>query len=88
MKNRCEGRYQPNNKPYQHQMNRWWSPQGYITAELYQRLCAQGIMEKIHRKVTGVRGSIFHIKKKPRMDYAPSIFTMPTTLGFSTGFMK
>ena len=80
---------------YQHQMNRYLnldkldlpkpSPQGYITAELYQRLCAQGIMEKIHRKVTGVRGSIFHIKKKPRMDYAPSIFTMPTTLGFSTG---
>ena len=80
---------------YQHLMNRYLNldkldlpkprPQGYIAAELYQRLCAQGIMEKIHRKVTGVRGSVFHIKKKSRMDYAPSVFTMPTTLGFSKG---
>jgi len=80
---------------YQHQMNRYLNldkldptkerPQGMIVAELYQRLCAQGIMEKIHRKVTGVRGQAFHIKKKPTMDYRPALFQMPTGLGLSGG---
>ena len=80
---------------YQHQMNRYLNldkldptkelPQGMIVAELYQRLCTQGIMKKIHRKVTGVRGSAFHIKKKPTMDYRPALFQMPTGLGLSGG---
>ena len=64
---------------YQHQMNRYLnldkldlpkpSPQGYITAELYQRLCAQGIMEKIrHSKVYGCANpcaSIFYMENAP-----------------------
>ena len=53
---------------------------GRVTAELFARLRAQKIMEKYKPA-----SNVFHIKKKPRMDYAPSIFTMPTTLGFSTG---
>jgi len=51
-----------------------------VTAELFARLRAQKIMEKYKPG-----HNVFHIKKKPRMDYAPSVFTMPTTLGFSKG---
>ena len=79
---------------YQHKMNKYLNldkldlpsrPQGMIAAELYQRLCAQGIMEKIKRKVPRVRGTVFHIKKKEYMDYKASVFTKPTRLGFSKG---
>ena len=58
--------------------------QGWITAELFQRLCSQGIMKKIKKRVYGLRGTTFHIKQKPHMDYQLPIFVMPS-IGFSKG---
>lgn len=51
-----------------------------VAAELFARLRAQKIMEKYKPG-----RNVFHIKKGPRMDYTPSVFTIPTTLGFSKG---
>ena len=59
--------------------------EGRVTAELFARLCAQGIMEKVKRKKKGVRGSTYYIKKKLSMDYRPALFQMPTRLGLSGG---
>ena len=84
--------FEEGHKMFQAEMNRYLNLDkldegtgrqgGRMTAELFARLRAQKIMEKYKPK-----SNVFHIKnkKKQRMDYAPSVFTMPTTLGFSKG---
>ena len=60
---------------------------GRVTAELFARLCAQGIMEKVKRKKKEEHKQEFtyYIKKKLSMDYRPALFQMPTRLGLSGG---
>lgn len=73
---------------YQSNMNKYLNleqldgpaQKSWIAAELFQRLCSQGIMEKVKRGRYA-----FHIKKKQNMDYQPPLFVMPTRIGFSGG---
>ena len=80
--------FEKGSEMFQAEMNRYLNldkldgpeHKGWITAELFQRLCSQGIMEK-HKP----ESNVFHIKKKQRMDYKPPMFIMPTRIGFSGG---
>jgi hypothetical protein len=77
-----------NEAMYQSQINKYLNmdnldgskQKGWITAELFQRLCSQGVMEKIK-----IGTHVHHIKKKQHMNYQPPIFVMPTRIGFSGG---
>ena len=75
---------------YQQEMNRWLNldqlettergNNGWMTIELYSRLCNQDIMEKFKPA-----HHVYYKKKKKEMDYTAPEFIMPTKLGYSRG---
>jgi hypothetical protein len=62
--------------------------QGWVTAELFTRLCVSNIMEKYKEKKEGKSGTVYHRKKANAMCYQPPSFVMPTKIGFSKGHQR
>ena len=62
--------------------------QGWVTAELFSRLCQSNIMEKYKEKKKGKRGTVYHRRITNTMCYQPPSFVMPTKIGFSKGHQR